>query len=88
MGCFFISLFLYVLSHFINSYCKTGNFSGCCVLVINTFLGSLVDCGCSIKQSALCSFLIASFYSSENLLNSSLNTGLDRLVSVSLSLVY
>ena len=66
----------------VDSFGQAGNFSGCCILVINAFLGSFIDDRNSIYQSCISSSLILSSNCSFYFFDSSLNCRLSRFVAL------
>ena len=79
---------LYGLSHLVYSLGEAGNLSGCRILMEYALRAGLVDRSSSGSKRALCCSLVTGLDCCVYLLNSSLCTRLDRLVSFSLGSVY
>lgn len=72
------------LVHLVDSSSQAGNLAGSSILVKYSLALSLSDCGSCCGQCLCSCSLVASLYSGANLLDCSLNAGLDSLVGLSL----
>ena len=80
-------IFRGLLRNAVDSFGKTGNFSGAVIFVVNALGCSFADCGDCVLKSNLCSCLILILNCCLNFLDGSLNCRTDCFVSCSLSAV-